>query len=294
MPQLLVLPVTTIPVHYRPNHLHRSITGITDIKLTNSQSSKTICSFRTNRRNQNEELPRDFEPGPFDVICSQGKTARTHAGNIHFQSVIHNWAEQYVNAIEKRNKSKIVRNIIETIRTKSLIGGFVKKDSDGQWWVVAMEQAREKVSQSLRDTLAGHYRSSLMAKKRSRMESNLKRMIDFEEISGTNRFVSQRMRWLSETMTNNNDSSGTSNLSDSDILNLMTDTNFCILRQLKKDRTVHQKIGAEQSQQRVEEQNEWKASSPSSDYAVDEMLTRFQTDKEFMLLQQPTSKRCKK
>jgi len=176
-------------------------------------------------------------------------------------------------------------------RQKNPNGGFIRKGESGGWRVVALDQAREKVSQSLRDTLAGHYRSSLTAKKRSRMESNLKRMIDFEEVIGANRFVSERISWLSETIKNNNDSRSKNTLDDSDILNLMNDTNHCILRQLKEDQKVQQNVGGAQPHQNQDECN--MTISPSCE-GVDETLKKFHIDEGFLLLQQPSSKRCKK
>jgi hypothetical protein len=283
MTQLLMLPPPTVSGQYHQSYpYHRSIIGVTDRKLMNSPSAKSISSFRN--KIENEKLPGDFEPGPFDVICSQGKTAKTHAGNVFFQSVIHKRAKEYANATEKRTKSQIVRTIIGTIQTKSPNGGFVKKDGESRWRVVGLEQAREKVSQSLRDTLAGHYRSSLSAKKRSRKESNLKRMIDFEEIIGTNTFVSERMTRLSETIKTRNDTSNLSNLSDSNVLDCMTDTNLCILRQLKQDLSVQQKVRAGQLPQQVENQDERKMPPPSPSYSsIDETLKMFGTDKDFVL-----------
>jgi len=293
MTQLLVLPTPAIHVHHRENYPYSPYINITDRKLTNPSPSKAVSPFRTNHKFDDDELPRDFKPGPFDVICSQGKSAKAHPGNIYFQSVIHKSAKEYASAIEKRRKSKIVRTIIDTIRTNSPNSGFVKKASDGRWWVVGLDQAREKVSQSLRDTLAGHYRSSLLAKKRMRAESNVKRMIDFEEIIATNQFVSERTRLLSETIKNCNDSDTISSLCDSDMLNLMTESNLSILRQLKIDQTVQQEVGVEQPKQE-EKQDKCKTALPSLHGAVDDILIKFHTDDDFMLLQQPASKRCKK
>jgi len=292
MTELLVLPFSAIPGGYKQNFLYGSNINTSNLKLRNISSQKKISSFPTSlRRSESEELPKNFAPGPFDVICSQGKTAKSHPGNVYFQSIIRRWAKEYANTIEKRNKSKIVRNIIETIQEKSRDGGFIRKGESGGWCVVVLDQAREKVSQSLRDTLAGHYRSSLTAKKRSRTESNLKRMIDFEEVVGANRFVCERISWLSETIKTNNDSSSKSSLDDSDILKLMNDTNHCILQQLKDDQKVQQKVQNAPPQQN---QGQFNMIMTTSCEGVDETLKKFHTDKGFLLLQEPSSKRCKK
>lgn len=282
------------PSHLNQNHLYPSNITISNFTLTKTAPQKPSGSSKTSLRIcEDEELPKGFSPGPFDVICSQGKTAKVHAGNIYFQSVIHRWAKQYSNTIEKRNKSKIVRTIIETIQAKSPNSGFVKKTGDDRWRTVGLDQAREKVSQSLRDTLAGHYRSSLKAKKRSRMESNLKRMIDFEEIIASNKFVSERITWLSDTIKNSNDSSHKSNLSDVEVLKIMNDTNMCILRQLKQDRTVQQKVLGTQPQKLMESQDKCRIQASPPYEGVDETLKMFQTNKGFLLLQEPALKRSK-
>lgn len=282
MSQLLIIPTSTLSIHHPQNCAYQSIISLSDTKLTNLTSPKPIVLSRTNRQKEDDQLSIDFTPGPFDVICSQGKTAKSHEGNKRFVSTIQKRAKDYKNATEKRVKSMIVRSIIDEIRTKSPDGGFVKKDSDGQWRTVSLEQAREKVSQSLRDTLAGSYRSSLSAKKRSRMESNLKRMIDFEEIIGTNKFVSDRMQWLSKTIKTSNVSNSTSSISDSQILKRMTETNFCILRQLKQDRVVQQQVRNEHPKTTTEEHINKKALL-STYSAVDETLKKFQFDEEFMM-----------
>ena len=163
----------------------------------------------------------------------------------------------------------MVRKIIETIQAKSPKGGLVKKDSDGQWKMVGFEQSREKVSQSLRDTLAGRYRSSLSAKKKSRMESNLKRMIDFDEIVGSNKFVADKMIGLANTIQKTNNGNA-KDFSDPQILQKMTETNFCILRQLKKDRTVQKSVRG-------------RTPSPPRYSALDQTIQRFDFDREFMM-----------
>lgn len=265
MSQLLVLPQLSMP---SPLHQQYRFQSIVD---NNVSSSTAVNSYRTSLHNEarTEETESGFQPGPFDVICSQGKTAKAHPGNIHFHKVIQKWAKEYSAATEKKVKSKIVRNIIETIQAKSPNGGFVKKDSDGQWKMVGFEQAREKVSQSLRDTLAGRYRSSLSAKKKSRMESNLKRMIDFDEIVGSNKFVADKMIGLANTIKKTN-SGNTDDFTDPQILQKMTETNFCILRQLKKDQMVQKSVRG-------------RTPSPPRYSALDQTIQQFAFDRQFMM-----------
>jgi hypothetical protein len=67
-------------------------------------------------------------------------------------------------------------------------GGFLKI-IDGKWNIVDGKLAKEKISQSLRDILAGQYCSSLVSKKKKRRESNLQRIVDFDKIVLSNKFV---------------------------------------------------------------------------------------------------------
>ena len=292
MTQLLVHPVRMTPAHHQQRYLYQSNNQIIGMASMTPPPMKKVIFPSTIHKNESTELPEEFVPGRFDIICSHGKTAKHHAGNVYFGSIIDMWTKQYQNTIEKRAKSKIVQQIIETIQTKSPQGGFVKKVSDGRWCVVSAEQAREKVSQSLRDKLAGHYRSSQGAKKRSRKESNLKRLIDFEEIVEENRFISASMAQLSETVSNaNNSDSLRTRISDEALLCLMTETNTGILQQLKQDQTIQQTFRFEELQRKMPKRNELKTLIRRT---VDETLKQFDFDKDFILLQQPISKRRKK
>jgi len=64
-------------------------------------------------------------------------------------------------------KSKIVRDIIESVRQASPQGGFVKK-VNGEWFDVGERARREKTGQQIRDLLHHDYKSSTKAKARTR------------------------------------------------------------------------------------------------------------------------------
>lgn len=118
-------------------------------------------------------LAHDFVPGPNDVICCRGQTARKHQGNINFRKIVHDKINDYSNAISKLGKSLIVKGIVDKVRKSSPEGGFVK-EKDGKWYEVGDHLAREKVGQSLRDSLHSKYRSSSTSKKRRRIEQQAK------------------------------------------------------------------------------------------------------------------------
>jgi len=126
-------------------------------------------------------LADDFVPGPDDVICCRGKRARMHSGNIKFKNLIKDKLHDYSRAISKLKKSNIVKSIVGKVREGNPNGGFVKEKS-GIWYEVGNHLAREKVGQSLRDSLHLKYRSSSESKKRRRLEEQAKIDYDLEEI----------------------------------------------------------------------------------------------------------------
>ena len=91
-------------------------------------------------------LPESFSPGPKDVICARGHKAFNHKGNQHFRSLIESHIQEYEKAVTKLDKSAIVSKIVETIRSASPEGGFVKMEG-GRWYEVGDHNAREKTGQ---------------------------------------------------------------------------------------------------------------------------------------------------
>lgn len=189
-------------------------------------------------------LSSTFTPGPYDVICSRGKKAQSHIGNVRFQSMIEEKARDYANADGKLGKSIIVSEIIDTVRRQSPNGGFVKQrkvdntrrhneeegDGGGQWCEVGDWSAREKVSQSLRDHLKGSYKSSASSKKRKREESNAKMIEEIDSFIASNEYVSRRIRRLSNKI----ESEGPQ-VPDMYLMMMMTEANSDILKQLRDD-----------------------------------------------------------
>lgn len=97
-------------------------------------------------------LDPDFEPGPHDVICTRGKEAYNHPGNVHFRTLIYTHWEDYNTCITKIDKSLAVIRIVDEIRQLSPQGGFVKFCKQKRCYVeVGDKKAREKVGHALRE-----------------------------------------------------------------------------------------------------------------------------------------------
>ena len=111
------------------------------------------------------ELGANYVPGEFDVLCARGKQATNHPGNKFFRAVVDQHRERYASVTSKWERSRIVSEIIELIRSKG--NGFVKQEKSGEWTVTSDLLAREKVGQLFRST-AGQYKSSFQNKKARR------------------------------------------------------------------------------------------------------------------------------
>jgi len=121
----------------------------------------------------NQFLPGEFQPGPYDILIGRGKKCYNHIGNINFRNVVANNLKQYSSAKTKQEKSIILADIVKQIRTISPNGGFLKQDSaTGLWFEVGDFLAREKSSQAFRDALHENYRSSNSFKKQQRRKQH--------------------------------------------------------------------------------------------------------------------------
>ena len=118
-------------------------------------------------------LAEDFQPGPFDVICSRGSAARKHPGNLYFVGLIAANCDRYIKSDCKLAKSMIVTDMLDTIRRNSPNGGFVKLDGSGRWCETGDHLAREKIGQCFRDRLHTMYSSSSKAKLQKRRQKGL-------------------------------------------------------------------------------------------------------------------------
>lgn len=94
--------------------------------------------------------------------------------NAQFRALVQDHFDSYSQSTSKMEKSKIVRDIIDSVRQASPQGGFVKK-VDGVWMDVGERSAREKTGQQMRDLLHTQYRSSTKAKARNRQLLRSKR-----------------------------------------------------------------------------------------------------------------------
>jgi hypothetical protein len=73
-------------------------------------------------------LPINFQLGVNDVYCGRGKLCFNHIGNKHFRSVVFANGQRYQMASCKFQKSAIIQEVVDFIRSLSPDGGFVKRE----------------------------------------------------------------------------------------------------------------------------------------------------------------------
>lgn len=110
-------------------------------------------------------LPEDFQPSAYSVICGRGRKSTEAVGNRRLAVMASLFAQRYSEATKKDEKTNIVSEILETMRSASPNPhhAFVRH-SNGRWFRVQNLHAREKIGTVLRDTLHSKYRSSTKSK----------------------------------------------------------------------------------------------------------------------------------
>jgi len=97
-----------------------------------------------------------------DVLCGRGGETNHHPGNVQYRNLVKKHQIEYL-AAKRRDKPLIARLIVDTVRSRTPPGRFLKKDNaTGTWRDVGSNKAREKTSQALREG-APEIRSSFSA-----------------------------------------------------------------------------------------------------------------------------------
>lgn len=130
-------------------------------------------------------LPEDFEPSAYSVICGRGRKTTDAVGNRRLAVIASLFAQRYSEATKKEDKSVIVSEILEIMRSASPDPhhAFVRH-SNGSWFRVENLHAREKIGTVLRDTLHSQYSSSTKSKlaKRKQRKDRKKQTKKKEEV----------------------------------------------------------------------------------------------------------------
>ena len=114
-----------------------------------------ITSFKLNFMDQwhRPNLIQTQNPYPHDVLCGRGGGINSHPGNKTFRQWVRIEKERYNLAINKAEKNRISRKIIDQVRNLSPPGRFLMKDSSkpNLWVEIDDMKAMAKTSQALRE-----------------------------------------------------------------------------------------------------------------------------------------------
>jgi hypothetical protein len=100
-------------------------------------------------------LPGNYKPSSLDVICGRGVEYFSHSGNRIFRQTIANHLDRYTSAKTKFEKSAIVLEVANEVRfNHGQPCRFVRWCYEQQrWFEISREAVRQKVGQTLRETL---------------------------------------------------------------------------------------------------------------------------------------------
>ncbi|KAG7367364.1 hypothetical protein IV203_030035 [Nitzschia inconspicua] len=174
------------PVASRVTTNHTVLLGDDGASIVEGSDPRSSRKSKRRRKEKVVErfLGEDYKPSPNDCICGRGKEAASHPGNVKFRHLIDSNLQTYRETQSKKEKTTIVCNIIESVRSGIPKGKFVRKHDDGRWYETGDDFAREKIGQCFRDRLHTEYRSSSKAKISRRKENitdESTRPMDFDE-----------------------------------------------------------------------------------------------------------------
>lgn len=138
-----------------------------------SMSSYTSSNASSCSGSDCTELPPDFQPSYYDIMCGRGKGCSNWVGNRRFLVTVTMNKQRYLDASTKAAKSKVVDEIVRTIESNSPNAGFIKQEpSSGRWYKISHQQARNKVAHAMRDAIGAKDKKT---KRRNRRRSAQKK-----------------------------------------------------------------------------------------------------------------------
>lgn len=101
------------------------------------------CSSQKEAESQAKKLPSEF-----DVLCGQGRRNQAHAGNLRYGNLLSALEPAYLAAASNSEKHRIVRRVIDEIRSTGEFVAYDKKAA--RWHPVKDDDVVVKVAQALR------------------------------------------------------------------------------------------------------------------------------------------------
>lgn len=101
-----------------------------------------------------KQLPSDFQPTEFDIICGRGKGHYNRPGCKRLREIIRGFIPAYLAAKNKVDKSAVISRILDAVKSQNNSTTRFVKCKKGAWYEIGDDQAREKVGHTMRETIA--------------------------------------------------------------------------------------------------------------------------------------------
>jgi len=159
--------------HQRESEKRAQLPKVNTELTVATKGRDTYDDLDQQEKNNPQFLPVDFTPNPYTVVIGRGKMMRDNLGNKRLRVLASNFLPRYSETNEKRAKTLVVNEIIESIRSAG--GCFVRKEKDGRWYLAKDQAVREKIGYVFRDLLCDKYRSSSKSKAEKRLKEQFDR-----------------------------------------------------------------------------------------------------------------------
>ena len=187
----------------------------------------------------------EYLPTSYDVICGAGREAKDHPGNKRFRQILTGNVKRYSETKSKLDKSLLISEIVMSIQKR---GNFIRRDEGDElgYTICSDHIAREKVGQGLRDLLHKSYRSSCTKKNRHRTRicSEIDNFI-IGKVLRSSHIIAKYMMQLEQDLKGVTERPGRHGSKDSEdgvFLKLFTRTNSQVLEELKKDKSLLERV----------------------------------------------------
>ena len=90
----------------------------------------SVCSKSSSISAHQRYLPLGYQLNDHDVYCGRGSLCYNHVGNRRFRSYVAKNLHRYNSTTSKLEKSIIIQDVVDYVRSMSQVGGFVKRVGD--------------------------------------------------------------------------------------------------------------------------------------------------------------------
>lgn len=121
-------------------------------------------------------IRRIRQPHPHDILCGRGGSINNHVGNKVFRDWVHERKDHYNLAVNKQEKARVSREVINLVKNQDPPGRFLTRDPNSPavgapWWIEIDDvKAMAKTSQALREGAP-----AIRAKHKDTLEENKRR-----------------------------------------------------------------------------------------------------------------------